>query len=123
MATPLAGSQFPVAIYHNLATRGVTVLPQSLTSAGERLTRCGKYSWALSPGGPVADPRLTNRNGGFRPAPSFNAAVSIGNVRKRLPIAAMVALITAGAMAEVMRRAFGQPPQMIRRNARAETAA
>jgi hypothetical protein len=36
----------------------------------------------------------------------------IGNVRKRLPVAAKIALVTAGAMAEVMRRAFGQPPQM-----------
>jgi hypothetical protein len=49
---------------------------------------------------------------------SFNAAVSIGDFRKRLPVAAKIALRTAGAMAEVMRHAFGQPPQVIRRKAR-----
>jgi hypothetical protein len=64
---------------------------------------------------------LTHRNG--VQTGSFNAAVSIGHFRKRLPVAAMVALVTAGAMAEVMRRAFGPPPQVIRRNARAEAAA
>jgi hypothetical protein len=31
----------------------------------------------------------------------FNAAVSIGSFRKRLPVAARIALVTAGTMAEV----------------------
>src|SRR5260370_4093489 len=31
----------------------------------------------------------------------FNAAVSIGSLRKRLPVTAKIALVTAGAMAEV----------------------
>jgi hypothetical protein len=31
----------------------------------------------------------------------FNAVVSIGSFRKRLPVAAKIAFVTAGAMAEV----------------------
>jgi hypothetical protein len=31
----------------------------------------------------------------------FNAAVSMGSFRKRLPVAAKIALVTAGTMAEV----------------------
>jgi hypothetical protein len=55
-------------------------------------------------------------------AGSFNAAVSIGDFRKRLPVAAKIALLTAGAMAEVMRprlrtTAAGDPAQRARAEA------
>jgi hypothetical protein len=87
-------------------------------SAGEQLTRGGKYSSALSPGAPVADPRPNPSQWRFRPAPSMRLYRSATFASAcRLPQRSRCS--PRERWPKSCARAFGQPPQVIRRNARA----